>query len=141
MGCRMVVSTYQKPRRYGLWLFTCPRPLRNPAVLREDRMGRDVSTQFQRTVGITHRKRVRDSKGIYGGYGLGPPRNIVSLLKGLFCRGPLPRRKLTLRPGHRTLLARSTGYAILWAPRLQLVSVAVGAHLIGTISLTAKDEL
>ncbi|WP_160309543.1 hypothetical protein [Lysobacter capsici] len=49
-------------------------------------------------------------------------------------------QRATVVTGHRTLLARAKGCAIVWAPRLRLVSATdLGAHLVGTV-LARVDE-
>jgi len=132
------------PRRYGLWLLTCPRSIENSKIRREDKNGYENLTQFQRAIGIRYSKgrapRFPNSKGGFVGFNQSAPRSVNLLLKGFFANGPVSSNKLVLCSGHRALLSRATGFAILWAPQLRFVSVTVGAHLAGTVLIHEHNE-
>jgi len=62
------------------------------------------------------------------------------MLKGFFTPGAVPRSKLALVSGHRAILRRSTGYAVLRAPRIRFVSVGGIAHFVGSVLVNEKNE-
>jgi hypothetical protein len=131
-------------RRYGLWLLTCPRSLDDPKIRHEGKNGYENLTQFQHAIGIRYSKgrapRFPNSKGGFVGFSRSAPRNVNLLLKGFFANGPMSSNKLVLCSGHRALLSRATGFAILWAPHLRFVSVNVGAHLVGKVLVHEQNE-
>lgn len=132
-------------RRYGVWLLICPRSFGDPRIWRENKSSDALPTQFERAVGVRYvgqgAPRYPNSKGGYVDNRLsGPPKNIPLLLKGFFTPGPVPRSKLALVSGHRAILRRSTGYAVLWAPRIRFLSVGGIAHFVGSILVNEKTE-
>lgn len=125
-------------RRYGLWLFTCSRSFDDPRIWREDKNSDSLPTPFQRAIGVRYvgrrSSRYPNSKGGYCDNRLsGPPKSIPLLLKGFFSPGPVSPPKLALVPGHRAILRRSKGYAILWAPHIRFISVGGFAHFVGSV--------
>lgn len=125
-------------RHYGIWLLTCPRSFKDPRILREDKNGYDLPTQFQRVVGVRYegRKAPRfpNSKGGYlDNRRSGPQKRVSLLLKGFFTIGPVPRSKLLIAPRRRPELRRRSGFVALWAPNIRFVSVGGIAHFIGRV--------
>jgi hypothetical protein len=124
--------------RYGIWLFTSQRPLLDQRIFREGRDSYPKLTQFQRHIGVKYagkrEPRTLNSEGFFCAFHhKRPPKAVTVLLKGIFTPGPEKPSKLNLRRGHRKILAKSTGYALLRAPNIRLVSFSGIAHCIGSL--------
>ena len=124
-------------KRFGIWLIASERSFLHPAVWREDAHSYPVQTRLQRTAGVrylgTCYPKLADGLTGFGDIGRsGRRRSIARLFKGQFDADPVISRSFVLRGGHRSILARATGYAIISSKRLRGVSIP-GAVFVGTM--------
>jgi hypothetical protein len=132
-------------RRYGIWLFTQPRPLHDSRIWEADDDWRPVLTKFQRVIGIRRTdpgsSHWLDFRGSFTEFGpIRVRRSLNELAREAFAPDYHLVQRATVVTGHRALLARAKGCAIVWAPRLRLASATdLGAHLVGTV-LARVDE-
>lgn len=132
-------------RLYGIWLTTTPRSIFDRRIWRENAQSDSLPTQFQRAIGIRysfrHSPRVPDSQGGFGAFAHGvPPKDIRRVVRGFFSAGYPRPGQIKMLPGCAAVLSRSTGYAVLWSPRIRLRSTRVGARLVGTISVASSSD-
>lgn len=122
------------PTRFGLWLITSKRSFFDPAIWREDAHSNSLQTRLQRAAGVryvgTRHPKFPDAVTGFGTIRHERRRSLARLFKGHFNAGPVPPRSFSLRRGHRSVLARATGYAIISTRRLRPVSIP-GALFVG----------
>lgn len=124
-------------KRFGIWLITSKRSFLHPAIWREDANAYPMQTRLQRIAGVRYAgsryPKCPDSVTGFGEIVPGRrPRSVACLFKGQFDRDPDLSRSFRLRGGHRSVLARATGYAIISSKRLRGVSIQ-GAVFVGTM--------
>ena len=132
-------------RRYGVWLITCPRALDDRRIRNEGAQSIEVPALFQRRVGVKYEGkasfRFPNSSGGYGEFGLfGAPKSIAGFLNGFFMCKRLAKHRVNVKPGHKAILHRATGYIVLSAPRLKYRSLPGLAHFIATLVVSRDVE-
>ena len=125
-------------RSYGVWIFPAKSPIGDRRVLREDRCGHAVQTQFQRAVGIRYVGRSGSSfPDSWGGFiGRGPrarPQKPPDLLVGFFSKGPVKRHRVMFHAGASSALSKYEGHAVLAAKHLRRVGVGGIAVFVGRV--------
>lgn len=126
-------------KHFGIWLITSERSFFHPAIWREDANSYAVQTRLQRIAGVryvgTRYPKLPDGLTGFGETGRsGRRRSIARLFKGQFDADPVISQSFVLRRGHRSILARATGYAIISSKRLRGVSIP-GAVFVGTMKV------
>lgn len=124
-------------RRFGIWLLVSKRSFEDPRIWREDCESYALQTTFQRMVGVKYvgkgRPRFPDC---FTGFGSivrrHRPRSIAMLFRGHFTPGRVRPQSFSLLPGHRAVLARATGYAIISSRRMRSVN-SPGAVFVGSM--------
>lgn len=127
---------------FGIWLITSKRSFFEPAIWREDAHSYDVQTRLQRLAGVrypgTCYPKFPDSITGFGTIGARDrPRSLARLFKSHFDSNPAASRSFVLRPGHRALLKRANGYAIISSKRLRGLSIP-GAVFVGTMRVRVR---
>jgi hypothetical protein len=131
--------------RYYLWALTTPLNIEDKRVRREDRRSFELTSAFQRAVGVRYKgnpgQRYPNTRGGYGGFGHGrKPTSVAKVVAGFFQAKPLPRHRLKAVRGTAGTLAGATGYALLSAKTLRQRSVRGLAKFIGTIFVRPPSE-
>jgi len=132
-------------KRYGLWAIRSKRSVFSPDIWRETKDSYQIPTKFQRFVGIRYETkslpRQPDSCGVFGAFAHNcPPQSIYNLLKDWFTKGHYPRANIRLISGYKVAFCKSTGYALLWAPRIKYKSYRSSAILVAEIVVKEKNE-
>ena len=130
--------------RFWIWLVVSKQSFEDPRIWREDSQSYALQTRFQRRVGVRYvgKRNPRFPDALTGFGSIVPrhrPRSMALLFKDHFHRGPVGPQSFSLRAGHRAVLARATGYAIISSPRLRGVH-SPGAVFVGSMRICDRDE-
>jgi hypothetical protein len=131
--------------RYGLWAFTVPRPLSDRRIWLEDDESYSLPTEFQRAIGIRYAPDGdRSYPDFKGSFLQCATRNsqysLSSLAKTFFSPSPYSLQRTSIARDHSLRLARATGFAALWSPKMRFVSLGFGAHLLATALVGDRSE-
>ena len=124
-------------RRFGIWLIVSKQSFEDPRIWCDDSQSNALQTRFQRRAGVKYvgGRHPRLPNALTGFGSIVPrnrPRSMALLFKGHFHSGPVKPQAFSLRAGHRAVLARATGYAIISTCRLRKFS-SPGAVFVGSM--------
>lgn len=128
-------------KRYGVWLFTSPRPLSDSRIWREREDWSPLPTVFFRGIGVRPNQ---DGYGLAykGVIGEWRTRDRRISLTGIVdqCFAPARIAIQRTQPVHGAVLARVTGYAVVHAHGLRYRPVGSLAIFLGSCMVSERDD-
>ncbi len=128
-------------KRYGVWLFTSPRPLSDSRIWREREDWSPLPTNFFRAIGVRPNQ---DGYGLAykGVIGEWRTRNTRISLTGIIeqCFEPARIAMQRTLPVQGAVLARVTGYAVVHARGLRYRSVGSLAIFLGSCMVSERND-